>query len=56
MIGQWRRTRDRAQQLPLSVKTVEYYRHRIKDKLALKNLTARTCNHGWLPLASAPYA
>lgn len=40
LIGQWRRTRDIAQQLHLSIKTVEYYRHRIKEKLGLKNSTA----------------
>jgi DNA-binding NarL/FixJ family response regulator len=42
MIGQWRRTRDIAQHLHLSIKTVEYYRHRIKEKLGLENATALT--------------
>ncbi len=42
LIGQWQRTRDIAQQLHLSVKTVEYYRHNIKEKLHLTNATELT--------------
>ncbi len=37
MIGQWQGTRNIAADLHLSVKTVEYYREQIKQKLHLKN-------------------
>jgi len=39
LIGQWRQTHEIAKQLHLSVKTVEYYHHRIKEKLDVKNAT-----------------
>ncbi len=39
LIGQWRQTHEIAEQLHLSVKTVEYYHHRIKEKLDVKNAT-----------------
>ncbi len=42
LIGQWYRTRDIAEKLNLSIKTVEYYRDKIKEKLNLKNATALT--------------
>jgi len=37
LIGRWRGTEQIAQGLHLSVKTVEYYRQQIKQKLGLKN-------------------
>jgi DNA-binding NarL/FixJ family response regulator len=37
LIGQWRGTSQIAKELHLSVKTVEYYREQIKEKLNLKN-------------------
>ena len=36
LIGQWKATRQIAQELHISVKTVEYYREQIKRKLNLK--------------------
>jgi DNA-binding NarL/FixJ family response regulator len=37
LIGQWKKTRDIAEELHLSVKTIEYYREQIKRKLNLKD-------------------
>jgi DNA-binding NarL/FixJ family response regulator len=37
LIGQWKKTKEIAQELHLSVKTVEYYREQIKRKLNVKN-------------------
>jgi DNA-binding NarL/FixJ family response regulator len=37
LIGQWKKTSEIAQELHLSVKTIEYYREQIKHKLNLKN-------------------
>ena len=37
LIGRWKRTKEIAQELHLSVKTVEYYREQIKRKLNLKD-------------------
>jgi DNA-binding NarL/FixJ family response regulator len=37
MIGQWKKTKEIAEELHLSVKTVEYYREQIKRKLNLKS-------------------
>src|SRR5207249_629966 len=37
LIGQWKKTKEIAQELHLSVKTVEYYREQIKRKLDLKS-------------------
>ena len=37
LIGQWKKTSDIAQELHLSIKTIEYYREQIKHKLNLKN-------------------
>ncbi len=37
MIGQWKKTGEIAQELHLSIKTIEYYREQIKRKLNLKN-------------------
>ena len=37
MIGHWKKTRDIAEELHLSVKTIEYYREQIKRKLNLDN-------------------
>src|SRR5262245_10755691 len=39
LIGQWRLSHQIAQELHLSIKTVEYYHHRIKEKLDLRNAT-----------------
>ena len=39
LIGRWRRTRQIAEEMHLSIKTVEYYRERIKIKLSLRNGT-----------------
>jgi DNA-binding NarL/FixJ family response regulator len=36
LIGQWKKTRDIAEELHLSIKTIEYYREQIKRKLNLK--------------------
>ena len=37
LIGQWQSTRDIARQLHLSIKTVEHYREKIKEKLGLSS-------------------
>jgi DNA-binding NarL/FixJ family response regulator len=37
LIGEWKKTKEIAKQLHLSVKTVEYYREQIKRKLNLKD-------------------
>ncbi len=37
LIGQWKKTSEIAQELHLSIKTIEYYREQIKKKLNLKN-------------------
>jgi DNA-binding NarL/FixJ family response regulator len=37
LIGEWKRTSDIAQELHLSIKTIEYYREQIKRKLNLKS-------------------
>jgi DNA-binding NarL/FixJ family response regulator len=37
LIGQWKKTGDIARQLHLSIKTIEYYREQIKQKLNLQN-------------------
>ena len=37
LIGQWKKTREIAEELHLSVKTIEYYREQIKRKLDLKS-------------------
>lgn len=42
MIGQWKKTRDIAAELHLSIKTVEYYREQIKRKLNLKSAAELT--------------
>lgn len=42
MIGQWKKTRDIADELHLSVKTIEYYREQIKRKLNLKSAAELT--------------
>jgi DNA-binding NarL/FixJ family response regulator len=36
LIGQWKKTKEIAHELHLSIKTVEYYREQIKQKLSLK--------------------
>jgi DNA-binding NarL/FixJ family response regulator len=42
MIGQWKGTRQIADELHLSVKTIEYYREQIKKKLNLKSAVELT--------------
>jgi len=37
LIGQWKKTKEIADELHLSVKTIEYYREQIKRKLNLKS-------------------
>jgi DNA-binding NarL/FixJ family response regulator len=37
LIGQWKKTSEIAKELHLSIKTIEYYREQIKQKLDLKN-------------------
>jgi DNA-binding NarL/FixJ family response regulator len=37
LIGQWKKTKEIAAALHLSIKTIEYYREQIKQKLNLKN-------------------
>jgi DNA-binding NarL/FixJ family response regulator len=37
MLGEWKKTGEIAQELHLSIKTIEYYREQIKRKLNLKN-------------------
>jgi DNA-binding NarL/FixJ family response regulator len=37
LVGQWKKTRNIAEELHLSVKTIEYYREQIKRKLNLKD-------------------
>jgi DNA-binding NarL/FixJ family response regulator len=42
LIGQWKKTKEIAQALHLSIKTIEYYREQIKQKLNLKNAAELT--------------
>jgi DNA-binding NarL/FixJ family response regulator len=42
MIGQWKKTKEIAAELHLSVKTVEYYREQIKRKLNVKSAAELT--------------
>jgi DNA-binding NarL/FixJ family response regulator len=42
MIGQWKKTREIAEELHLSIKTIEYYREQIKRKLNLRNAAELT--------------
>jgi DNA-binding NarL/FixJ family response regulator len=42
LIGQWKKTRDIAEELHLSIKTIEYYREQIKRKLNLKDASELT--------------
>ena len=42
LIGQWKKTKDIAAQLHLSIKTIEYYREQIKRKLNLKSAAELT--------------
>ena len=37
LIGKWKKTKEIAHELHLSIKTIEYYREQIKQKLELKN-------------------
>ncbi len=42
LIGQWKKTKEIAQELHLSFKTIEYYREQIKQKLDLKSAVELT--------------
>jgi DNA-binding NarL/FixJ family response regulator len=42
LIGQWKKTKEIAAELHLSIKTVEYYREQIKQKLNLKGAVELT--------------
>jgi DNA-binding NarL/FixJ family response regulator len=42
LIGRWKKTRDIAEELHLSIKTIEYYREQIKRKLNLKSASELT--------------
>ncbi len=42
LIGQWKKTKEIAQELHLSIKTIEYYREQIKQKLELKSAVELT--------------
>jgi len=42
LIGQWKKTKEIASQLHLSIKTIEYYREQIKRKLNLKSAAELT--------------
>jgi DNA-binding NarL/FixJ family response regulator len=42
LVGQWKKTKDIAGQLHLSIKTIEYYREQIKKKLNLKTASDLT--------------
>src|ERR1043166_8891519 len=42
LIGRWKKTSEIAQELHLSVKTIEYYREQIKHKLDLKSASELT--------------
>jgi DNA-binding NarL/FixJ family response regulator len=42
LIGQWKKTKEIAQELHLSIKTIEYYREQIKRKLNLQNSSELT--------------
>src|SRR5438067_1987550 len=42
LIGQWKKTREIADDLQLTIKTIEYYREQIKRKLNLRNAAELT--------------
>jgi DNA-binding NarL/FixJ family response regulator len=42
LIGRWKKTRDIAEELHLSIKTIEYYREQIKRKLNLNSASELT--------------
>ncbi|MGO9445845.1 MAG: response regulator [Thiobacillaceae bacterium] len=42
LIGRWKKTKEIAQELHLSIKTIEYYREQIKQKLELKSAVELT--------------
>ena len=42
MLGQWKSSREIAVELSLSIKTIEYYKQNIKDKLNLKTASELT--------------
>ncbi|HVM51329.1 MAG TPA: response regulator transcription factor [Candidatus Acidoferrum sp.] len=49
LIGEWKGTSEIARQLHLSVKTIEYYREQIKQKLALQSAAELTqCATTWV--------
>jgi DNA-binding NarL/FixJ family response regulator len=42
LIGRWKKTKEIAGELHLSIKTIEYYREQIKRKLNLRNAAELT--------------
>jgi DNA-binding NarL/FixJ family response regulator len=59
MLGEWKNSRVIAEELSLSVKTIEYYKQNIKDKLQLKTATELTqlaieLNKGTVDLPGKP--
>jgi DNA-binding NarL/FixJ family response regulator len=53
LIGQWKKTKEIAQELHLSIKTIEYYREQIKQKLDLKGSVELTqYATGWVQRGS----
>jgi DNA-binding NarL/FixJ family response regulator len=53
LIGQWKKTKEIASELHLSIKTVEYYREQIKQKLDLKSAVELTQHAtAWVQRAS----
>jgi DNA-binding NarL/FixJ family response regulator len=53
LIGQWKKTKEIAGELHLSIKTVEYYREQIKQKLHLKSAVELTQHAtGWVQRAN----
>jgi DNA-binding NarL/FixJ family response regulator len=53
LIGQWKKTKEIAHELHLSIKTVEYYREQVKQKLNLKGAVELTqCATAWVQQGS----
>jgi DNA-binding NarL/FixJ family response regulator len=49
LIGQWKKTKEIAHELHLSIKTIEYYREQIKQKLELRGGVELTqCATSWV--------
>lgn len=55
LIGRWKGTRQIADELHLSIKTIEYYREQVKKKLGLKSATELTqAATAWVQKEMAP--